>query len=336
MTATDINPRRRRGRLGAVALAPALGIILIAGAAPLLAWDQPIICRHEGRWYFPALAVAGQNLPLVGRFVERSTPFRFPDFDAKEQLDPNSLALWPPIAYQPAEITDRALTAPSRAHWLGTDDRGRDVAARLVHGATVSVRVGFLATMLAGAVGIVIGAVAGYFGGWLDWVLSRGIEATICFPVLFLVLAVLAWASPGTTAVILVIGLTQWTAVARLVRAEFLRMAGADYVLAARGYGASAARIVVRHMLPGALAPVAVTLAFGVAEAVVIEAGLSWLGFGVQAPAASWGQMLRSAYEQVRSAPYLVYPPCIAIFASVLAYHVAGRWLKRRLDPLAR
>lgn len=336
MTANVIFPMGRSGRRrDALALLPAVLIILLAVAAPLVAWDQPIVCRHEGRWYFPALAVAGQNLPLAGRLCARSAPFRFPGFEARTALNAEEFALWPPIAFHPDEITDAALASPSRVHLLGTDDRGRDVAARLVHGATVSVRVGFLAMLLAGVLGIVVGGLAGYFGGWVDWVLSRVIEATLCFPVLFLILAVLAWVSPGVTAVIVVIGLTQWTAVARLVRAEFLRMAGADYVVAARGYGASAARIVVRHLLPGALAPVMVTLAFGVADAVLIEAGLSWLGVGVPAPTASWGGMLRSAYEQMRSAPHLVYPPCAALFISVLAYHLAGRWLHRRLNVQA-
>jgi len=329
-------PSMGRGCRAALAFLPALVIGLLALGAPLLAWDQPVACRHEGRWFFPALTAAGQNLPLVGRVVRRPIPFRYPDFDARATLDPAAFALWPPVAFHPDEITAQALSGPSRTHWLGTDDRGRDVASRLIHGATVSVRVGVLATLLAGLIGVAVGAVAGYFGGWVDGLLSRLIEATICFPVLFLILAILAWLSPGVTAVILVIGLTQWTSVARLVRAEFLRMASADYVLAARAYGASAARIIVRHMLPGALAPVVVTLTFGVAEAVVIEAGLSWLGLGVPAPTASWGGMLRSAYEQMRSAPHLVYPPCIAIFVTVIACHLAGAWLRKRLDSAAR
>lgn len=332
---TEARPTIADRRVSRLRLAPLGAIVALALVAPLVAWDQPLLCRHAGHWYWPALSAAGENLPIVGGCFTRAVPFRYPGFDARSQLDPAEPAFWPLIPFHPAELTERALAGPSRTHWLGTDDRGRDVAARLVHGAAVSVRVGVLAMLLAGSIGVVIGALAGYFGGWVDALLSRVIEATICFPVLFLILAVLAWVAPGTTAVIVVIGLTQWTTVARLVRAEFLRMAGADYVAAARGYGASAGRIVFRHMLPGALAPVMVTLAFGVAEAVVIEAGLSWLGLGVPSPAASWGGMLRSGYEQMRVAPFLVYPPCIAIFVMVLSCYSAGSWLRRRLNPLA-
>ncbi|MCB9851000.1 MAG: ABC transporter permease [Phycisphaerales bacterium] len=337
MNAGDVDMLPPRGRKrSALLLLPVLLLALVALGAPLLAWDQPIVCRHDGRLYFPALVVAGQNVPVIGGFLRRDVPFRYPDFVARSDLDATAFALWPLIRFNPDEYTDEALSPPSRAHWLGTDDRGRDVAARMLHGSTVSLRVGIFAMLLAGALGIAVGAVAGYFGGWNDGVLSRVIEATICFPALFLILAVLAWVGRGVGAVVVVIALTQWTLVARLVRAEFLRMRGADFVTAARSYGASPLWIALRHMLPGALAPATVTLVFGVADAILIEAGLSWLDFGVPAPAASWGGMLRSAYEQMRSAPHLVWPPCVAIFVSVLACHLAGVWLRGRIDPLAK
>ena len=220
-----------------------------------------------------------------------------------------------------------------RSHWLGTDDRGRDVAARLIHGASVSVQVGFLSMLIAGFIGVIVGAVAGYAGGRVDWILSRLIEVVVCFPTFFLILSVMVWLKPNIIHVIIVIGLTQWTGIARLTRAEFLRLREADFVLAARCSGASGGRIVFRHILPCALAPVLVTLAFGVADAVLIEAGLSWLGFGVPTPDPSWGNMLRSAYDQLRSAPHLVYPPCAAIFLSVMAYHMVGDALRQTLDP---
>jgi peptide/nickel transport system permease protein len=324
--------RRKRGALGmiAIVLLTAIGL-----AAPMLANHQPIICRHQGQLHMPAVKDALCHLPGVGRWFRVSKPFRFPSFDAKTQLDPRAFAIWPPISYGPLEMTPDALSPPSSEHWLGTDDRGRDVLARLIHGASVSVQVGVLSMALAGAIGVVIGAVAGYAGGWTDKVLSRAIEVMICFPAFFLILAVMVWLKPGIGNVIIVLGLTQWTAVARLVRAEFMRMRTADFVVAARCSGASALRLIFRHMLPGATAPVLVTLAFGVADAMMVEAGLSWLGFGVPAPEASWGNMLRGAYDQLRSAPHLVYPPCAAIVISVMAFHLVGDGLRESLDPKA-
>ncbi len=308
-------------------------LLLVALAAPLIAFDQPIACRHAGRLHFPALVACVENLPAIGAAVRRSRPFRYPGFDAKSELDPQAWAIWPMIPYGPLEMSDQTLSPPSTRHWLGTDDQGRDVAARLVHGAAVSVQVGLFAMLMAGAIGIAVGGVAGYAGGWPDWLLSRVIEIVMCFPAFFLILSVVVWLEPRIGHVIVVIALTQWTATARLVRAEVLRIKQADYVLAAHSAGATPGRVLARHILPGALAPVIVTLTFGVADAVMLEAALSWVGFGVPMPAPSWGNMLRSAYEQIRSAPYLVYPPCIAIFISVLGYHLAGEALRARLDP---
>ena len=331
--------RYRRVRWGVLFIALLAGI---GWAAPLLASRQPLVCRYQGQLYFPAVVDALSNLPLVGGLFVKSMPFRDPAFDAKNELDPalasdpEAFAWWPVVAYGPLEIADEALLVPSWKHWLGTDDRGRDVTARLIHGAAVSVRVGFLSMLLAGLIGSLVGATAGYTGGWVDVLLSRLIEVTICFPAFFLILSIMVWVEPNLNGVILVIGLTQWTAIARFVRAEFLSMRESDYVLAARCSGASSARIVFRHMLPGALAPVMVTLAFGVADAVLIEAGLSWLGLGVPTPAPSWGNMLRSAFEQMRSAPHLVYPPCLAIVFSVVAYHLLGDGLREALDPKSR
>ena len=308
-------------------------LMLVGFAAPLLASRQPIVCRWEGSLRCPALVDALQGVPLVGRLFLMSKPFNYPGFDAKTELEAEVFAIWPPIAFGPLELTEAALEGPTFTHWLGTDDRGRDVAARLIHGTAVSVKVGFLSMLLAGFIGVIIGAAAGYLGGWTDKVLSRLIEVVICFPTFFLILSVMVWIKADIMSVIVVIGLTQWTAIARFVRAEFIRLRSADFVAAARCSGASGLRIVFRHMLPGALAPVLVTLTFGVADAVLIEAGLSWLGFGVPTPEPSWGNMLRSAYDQLRSAPHLVYPPCIAIFLSVMAYHLVGDGLREALNP---
>ena len=322
--------RRRSVRWGSILVAL---LVLIAASAPMLASDQPIICKHEGQLHFPAVVDSLHNLPLIGRFFIKSKPFSLPAFDAKTELDADAFALWPPIPFGPLELTDSAAQGPTSTHWLGTDDRGRDVPARLVHGAAVSVKVGFLSMLIAGVIGVLVGATAGYVGGRTDWLLSRLIEVVICFPTFFLILSVMVWIKPDIMSVILVIGLTQWTSIARFTRAEFLKLLSADFVLAARCAGATGPRIMFRHMLPFALAPVLVTLTFGVADAVLIEAALSWLGFGVPTPEPSWGNMLRSAYDQLRSAPHLVYPPCVAIFLSVLAFNLVGDAIRSKLDP---
>lgn len=308
-------------------------LIAIGVFAPLIASRLPIVCRYDGALYWPATMETLSRLPLVGRCFSVSAPFSRADFDARKELDPAAFAMWPLIRYSPLEIGETAMAPSSADHWLGTDDRGRDVAARLVHGAAVSVRVAVLSMLIAGVIGVLVGGAAGYAGGWIDVVLSRLIEVAICFPAFFLILSVMVWFEPNMTAVIVVIGLTQWTGPARYVRAEFLRMREADFVLAARCTGATGARIVFRHMLPGAVAPLLVALTFGLADAVLIEAGLSWLGFGVPTPNPSWGNMLRAAFDQFRSAPMLVYPPCAAIVLSVMVFHLAGDGLRKSLDP---
>ncbi len=315
------------------ALVTAALFVSVALFAPLLAWHQPIVCKYQGTYHFPAVADTFSRIPLVGGWIQKSKPFRFPSFDARTALDSDTFALWPPIAYGPSEMIAGANLPASGAHMLGTDDRGRDVLARLIHGTRVSVRVGVYSMLLAGLVGIIIGGAAGFYGGAVDWICSRLIEIMMCFPAFFLILVVMVWIGNGVTGVILVIGLTQWTSIARLVRAEFISARELDYVDAARSYGATGSYIAIRHLLPGALAPTLVVLTFGVADAILLEAGLSWLGLGVGSEMATWGGMLRDAYDQIRTHPGLMVAPCVAIFLSVLCCHIMGERLRRSLDP---
>jgi peptide/nickel transport system permease protein len=307
-----------------------LALVAVGCFAPLLASNRPIVCKHRGAIYFPAITDVLQSVPLIGRFVRQPLPFRLVDFDPKTDFDPTGWAVWPPIPFGPLEITSAALSPPGGPHWLGTDDRGRDIAARLIHGAGVSVRVALLSMLLAAVIGVAVGAPAGYAGGAIDLVLSRIIEAITCFPAFFLIVAVMAWRRPSADAVILVIGLTQWPAIARLARAEFLRLRSAEFVLAARATGASPWRVTV------AAAPLIIPLVLGVADAVLIEAGLSWLGFGVPTPAPSWGNMLRSAYDHLRSATYLIYPPCATIVLAVLALQLLANGVRNSAKSTVR
>ena len=325
--------RTLRARQGRIGLACVAFLALLALLGPLLANDEPIACKHAGRWYFPALVEVVHVLPGGSWLVQKAAPFRWPTFNAKRDLDPQAFALWPLVRYGPEEVSPDILQSPSRRHWLGTDDVGRSLVARLVHGAAASLKVGLAAMGMAGLLGILIGGLAGYAGSWIDAVLSRLIEIVVCFPVFFLVLGLMLWLEPGIGNVVLVIGLTRWTSIARYTRAEFIRLKSHDFVTAARACGAGPVRIMVRHLLPNSLSPILVSLSFGVAGAILIEAALSWLGFGVQPPTPSWGNMLRVAWEHLETAPHLLYPPCVAIFLAVLGFNLLGDALREATDP---
>jgi peptide/nickel transport system permease protein len=193
--------------------------------------------------------------------------------------------------------------------------------------------VGFVSVGIATLIGLFVGALAGYFGGWVDIVISRIIEVVICFPIFFLILSIMVWLPPSIWNVMIVIGLTRWTSIARYVRGEFIRLREIDFSVAASALGASHGRIIFRHIMPNALAPVFVTVTFGIASAILIEAGLSWLGFGVMPPDPSWGNILRAAFDNIFTSPHMVFPPCVAIFLAVLSYNLVGDALRDAIDP---
>jgi peptide/nickel transport system permease protein len=225
------------------------------------------------------------------------------------------------------------LQPPSARHLFGTDDLGRDVLARMIHGSRVSLIVGYSATLLSLLIGAALGALAGYYGGAADWVVSRLIEIVLCFPFLFLLLGIVALFKPSLATILIALALTSWTTEARFVRAEFLRIRELEYAQAARASGARDARIIFRHLLPNALAPVIVSASFGVASAILTESALSFLGFGVALPTASWGSILAVAQEYVGLAWWLVVFPGIAIFLTVAAFNVIGDRLRDVMDP---
>lgn len=239
------------------------------------------------------------------------------------------LAPYPPDAVE----LGRRLLPPGPAHLFGTDDLGRDVLSRMIHGARVSLAVGFLATALSLVAGSFLGAIAGYYGGAADWVVSRLIELVLCFPFLLLVLAIVALFQPSIWTILIALAITSWTTEARFVRAEFLRIREMEYAQAARASGAGDPRIIFRHLLPNALGPVLVSASFGVASAILAESALSFLGFGVALPAASWGSILAVAQEYIEFAWWLALFPGIAIFATVAAFNLIGDRLRDALDP---
>ena len=225
------------------------------------------------------------------------------------------------------------LSPPTHAHPLGTDDLGRDILARLAHGARVSLTVGFAATAIALIVGSLLGALAGYYGGAPDWIVSRSIEIVLCFPFLLLVLAIVALFGPSFITIMVALGLTSWTSEARYMRGEFLRIREMEFAQAARASGARDTRIIFRHLLPNALAPVLVSASFGVASAILTESALSFLDMGVPPPTASWGNILTVAQRHIDYAWWLVVFPGVAIFLTVAAFNIIGDRVRDALDP---
>jgi len=225
------------------------------------------------------------------------------------------------------------LRPPDRTHRLGTDDLGRDVLARVIHGARVSLSVGFAATAISLIIGSFLGALAGYYGGAADWFVSRVIEVVLCFPFLLLVLAIVALFGPSFLTVMIALGLTSWTTEARFMRGEFLRIREMEFAQAARASGARDARIIFRHLLPNAIAPVLVSASFGVAAAILTESALSFLGLGVPPPTPTWGNILSTAQQHIDYAWWLALFPGVAIFLTVAAFNIIGDRVRDALDP---
>jgi peptide/nickel transport system permease protein len=248
------------------------------------------------------------------------------------------VAIFAPLVatHDPNEIDFLATSqGPSRSHWLGTDEIGRDVFSRLVYGARVSLSVGLVSVTIYVAIGTLLGAFSGYFGGWLDSTIQRLTDAVMCFPSLIIIIAAVAIIGPSIYNVMVVIGLLTWPAICRLVRGQFLYLREREFVEAARSMGAQPSRIVFRHLLPNALAPITVAATFGVAAAILTEAGLSFLGLGVQPPTASWGNLINTAQSAavLQQMPWLWFPAGVMIALSVLSINFIGDGLRDALDP---
>jgi len=234
----------------------------------------------------------------------------------------------------PAAIdVGQSLLPPSMKHPFGTDDLGREVFIRMLYGARISLLVGFVAVGISTIIGIILGALAGYYGSWVDAVVMRFVDIMLCFPTFFLILAVIAFLNPSIWNIMIVIGLTSWMGVARLIRAEFLSLRQRDFVLAAQALGASDLRLIFRHILPNAMSPILVSATLGVAGAILTESALSFLGIGVQPPTPSWGNMLIVGKQTLGSAWWLSVFPGLAILITVLGYNLLGEGVRDALDP---
>lgn len=237
-------------------------------------------------------------------------------------------------AHDPLQLNlDAILVPPGAEHLFGTDTLGRDVFARMLYGARVSLWVGFVSVGISVCIGMALGLVAGYFRGLADECIMRFVDVMLCFPSFFLILAVIAFLEPSLANIMIVIGLTSWMGVARLVRAETLSLRERDFVHAARLAGASTPRILLRHILPNALAPVLVSATLGIAGAILVESSLSFLGIGVQHPLPSWGNILIEGKQTLGIAWWLSLFPGLAILLTVLGYNLLGEGLRDLLDP---
>jgi peptide/nickel transport system permease protein len=236
--------------------------------------------------------------------------------------------------YDPDDINVKAiLLAPSSHHWMGTDGLGRDVLSRMLFGGQISLLVGLVAVGISTSIGIILGALAGYYRGWVDTFIMRLVDIMLSIPSFFLILAVIAFLTPSIINIMIVIGLTSWMGVTRLVRAEFLSLGEREFVQASRTLGAKDARLILKHLLPNSLTPIIVSAVLGVAGAVLMESGLSFLGLGVQAPQASWGNILTDGKEYIQFAWWLSLFPGLAILITVLGYNLLGEGLRDALDP---
>jgi peptide/nickel transport system permease protein len=359
-----------RSRLGVAGLAVFLTLAVVALLAPLLANDVPIIARYRGRLCFPAFPSYLDAFPVpraVADWLRREVKIgdnnvfseAYPILEGRswkqaisEDWSPERGDWYwaPPVFFSYKEIQAFKLRPGERTRWgredqpelasthhFGTDGHGRDVLARLIHGTVISLSVGVVAVSIYVAIGVVLGLLAGYFGGWVDHLLSRITEVIICFPTFFLIITVIAFLPRSIYNIMVVIGLTSWPGVFRLMRGEVLRVKALDYCTASQALGASPARVMLRHLFPNAVQPVFVAATFGVASAILTENALSFLGFGVAPPTASWGEIVSQGREYVvEGLFYLATVPGLAIFVTVTAINLVGQALRDAMDPRLR
>ena len=345
--------RNRKVALAALLFIATLSITAVF--SPAIVGTKPIVCRYKNKLYFPCLGYFNRN--WENAIFKTKDKFRgvYPrNLTAK---DPDHWVLWPmkyqdpyrPVrkdewkgveGYDDSADLNRANPRgadghPSWRNWFGTK-QGVDVYAQMVHGTRIALLVGFVSTGLASIIGITMGAIAGYFGGWIDMFLSRLLELVMCIPALVLILAIISiLEKPTIWWLMAILGLTGWTGIARLTRAEFLKLKETEFVSSARSIGAGPFRIMFRHIIPNALAPILVPIAFGIAGAILTEAALSLLGFGAPPPNPSWGAILQGGRQNHHYWLLIVFPGT-AIFLTVLAYNLLGEGIQESTDPRLR
>jgi peptide/nickel transport system permease protein len=315
----------RRNQMAVMGLYVVLVLVAMALSADFLANDKPLYLVYKGQRYFPVPYSYLVDLGLAHWPIELVN------------VDFRSLAaervIFPLIPHRPNRVDlTNPFAPPSAEHWLGTDRLGRDVMAGIVHGARISLSIGFVAVGIAVVIGVFLGALAGFFGGWVDLVISRLFELMMAIPTFLLLVTIAAFLKPSIFYTMIIIGLTSWVGMARFTRNEFLKVRNLDYVTAATALGLPDRRIMFRHILPNALAPVLVSVVLGIASAILAESGLSFLGVGVPADTVTWGSILNEARSNT-FAWWLGVFPTAAIFVAVISYYLVGEGLRDALDP---
>ncbi len=354
----------------ALLLLPALYAPLLANGRPLLfrdpesGWELPFLrycfapdsteslmeqCFNYLALLLPALMMmrvfprrwrrpAGIGAALLLLLPFLLVPPRLDRTDYRNRAEHGAAAVFAPIPYGPNEIAARPSEPPSLRHWCGADAIGRDVAARLIYGARASLAVGIFATGIALLIGTAAGLAAGFYRGWFDLLAMRAVEVLLCFPTFLLLLILMSILGDykfqqSIPVVVAVIGLTGWIGLALLVRGETLRQSALPYIAAGIVAGLPVRRILFHHLLPNIHGPILISFTFGVAGAILAESGLSFLGFGVQAPTASWGGLLRQAFDNPLEGWHLTFFPGLALFIAVLSFNFTGEGLRRMFAP---
>jgi peptide/nickel transport system permease protein len=325
---SDVWRRFRRNAIALVGFYVVCFLACVALFADFLANDKPYYLEYHGKVYFPIFRsyLVGMRL---GQWPTELVNVNFKKLEGAK-------AIFPPNPYRPSNINLlEPLESPSSKHWFGTDKLGRDVAAGMIHGSRISLSIGFVAVGIAVIIGVILGAIAGYFGSWIDLVVSRLFEIMLSIPTFFLLITVAALLPPSIFLTMAIIGMTSWVGMARFTRNEFLRIRSLDYVTAAIALGVTDRKVMFKHILPNALAPVIVSVVLGIAGAILVESSLSFLGIGVPAELVTWGSILHEA-STTTFAWWLAVFPGFAIFITVLAYYLVGEGLREVLDPRLR
>jgi peptide/nickel transport system permease protein len=325
---SDVWRRFRRNPIALTGFYVVCGFVFMALFADFLANDKPYYTEYKGRSYFPIFRSYLVGMKL-GQWPAELLNVEFRKLEGAKSI-------FPPIPYRPSNVNLlEPLEPPSERHWFGTDKLGRDVMAGMIHGSRISLSIGFVAIGIAVMIGVVLGAIAGYFGSWADLIISRFFEVMLSIPTFFLLITIAALLPPSIFLTMLIIGATSWVGIARFTRNEFLRIRSLDYVTSAIALGVSNRKVMFKHILPNALAPVIVAVVLGIAGAILVESALSFLGIGVPAELVTWGSILHEA-STTTFAWWLAVFPGFAIFITVLAYYLVGEGLREVLDPRLR
>ena len=325
---SDVWRRFQRNPIALGGLYVVCFLVLVALGADFIANDKPYYLRYRGTNYFPIL----RGYLVDAGFGRWPAELLNVDFKKLE----GARAVFPPIPFRATNINLlEPLEPPSAQHWLGTDKLGRDVMAGMIHGSRISLSIGFVAVGIAVIIGVILGAIAGFFGSWADLIISRLFEIMLSIPTFFLLITIAALLPPSIFLTMAIIGMTSWVGIARFTRNEFLRIRTLDFVTSAIALGVTNRKVMFKHILPNALAPVIVSVVLGIAGAILVESSLSFLGVGVPAELVTWGSILREA-STTTFAWWLALFPGSAIFITVLSYYLVGEGLREVLDPRLR